>query len=78
MHRLTPSRLDGADDANASETSTVTELADRSRGRRLDEIERRVVVGQEGRATMLDPDPLASERGGGKREAFPCFRLVRS
>ena len=71
--RLTRSRLDGADDADASETRTATELADRRRGRRLEEIEGRVVVGQEGRATMLDPDPLASQRGGGTREVVqPC------
>jgi hypothetical protein len=45
--------VDGADDADASETRTATELADRRWGRRLDEIEGRVVVRQEGRAPLL-------------------------
>ena len=73
-----PLRFDSVDDADASEARPATELADRGGRRRFEQIEGRVVVGQEGRATMLDTDPLASERGSSTRDAGRPVALVRS
>jgi hypothetical protein len=75
--RRAPLRLEGVNDADASETRSATELADRRGGWRLEEIEGRVVVDEKRGAPMFDPDPIASERGGSTRDARP-IRSVRS